>query len=104
MLQDALLHEWLDVLGERARGDHFSKEPLYSLDLPRLEGSAACFLCSTDPDVRRAAWDVSVSARALHAALAAAAAASSPGTPQTQRCSPKTSSQTIYAGEPSCDR
>ena len=37
MLQDALLHEWLDVLAERARGDGFAGEPLYALDLPRLE-------------------------------------------------------------------
>lgn len=39
------------------------------LDVARLEGVGICFLCSTDPEVRRCTWDLLSSLRRLHFAL-----------------------------------
>lgn len=70
LLLDALVHEWLEILeegGVPSGGSPGSPPPVP--DLARLEGFAVCFLCSTDPDVRRSSWDLLSSVRRLHSSL-----------------------------------
>jgi hypothetical protein len=70
LLLDALVHEWLEILeegGVPSGGSPGSPPPVP--DLARLEGFAVCFLCSTDPDVRRSSWDLLSSVRRLHSTL-----------------------------------
>ena len=70
LLLDALVHEWLEILeegGVPSGGAPGSPPPVP--DLASLEGFAVCFLCSTDPDVRRSSWDLLSSVRRLHSML-----------------------------------
>ena len=69
------------MLAEAGRGNNDAsarEPPAPDLALAQLEGAAACFLCATDPDVRRCAWDLAATLRALHTALLAAAAGRGP--------------------------
>ncbi|CAL8468215.1 g7754 [Coccomyxa elongata] len=68
LLLDALVHEWLEILEEGGVPSSGPGVPPPMPDLARLEGFAVCFLCSTDPDVRRSAWDLLSSVRRLHSA------------------------------------
>ncbi|EIE19264.1 hypothetical protein COCSUDRAFT_48883 [Coccomyxa subellipsoidea C-169] len=76
LLLDALVHEWLEILEEEGSvpsslgGPPGSPPP--APDLARLEGFAVCFLCSTDPDVRRSSWNLLSSVRRLHSSLTSA--------------------------------
>lgn len=69
LLLDALVHEWLEILEEGGVPAGGSESPSPVPDLARLEGFGICFLCSTDPDVRRSAWDLLSSVRHLHSRL-----------------------------------
>lgn len=68
LLLDALVHEWMEILEEGGVPSGGPGLPPPAPDLARLEGFAVCFLCSTDPDVRRSAWDLLSSVRRLHSA------------------------------------
>lgn len=70
LLLDALVHEWLEIIEEGGASSGGPGVPSPVPDLARLEGFAVCFLCSTDPDVRRSAWDLLSSVRRLHSAAA----------------------------------
>lgn len=75
LLLDALVHEWLEILEEGGVPSSLGGppgSPPPAPDLARLEGFAVCFLCSTDPDVRRSSWDLLSSVRRLHSSLTSA--------------------------------
>lgn len=69
LLLDALVHEWLEILEEGGIPSGAPGVAQPAPDLARLEGFAMCFLCSTDPDVRRSAWDLLSSVRRLHSTI-----------------------------------
>jgi len=79
-LASSLVREWGALLEADMRaGRHEARAAALRLDLASLQGAAATFLCSAEPDVRRAALDLLADLRSLHRALQAAAAGAGAG-------------------------